>query len=228
MRYLLIPFAFAIFLHAEVFKVYTEQNPPYNYGTTHHVEGSSTRLLKQLFEKTGQQFEENTISVVPWARGYHDVLHVKNTMLYSMARTPEREALFAWVGPIGKLRIGILAKKSRHVVITSAKSAEQYKIGTILNAVAEQLMLKEGFDIHTFDRFTSLESQLKKLKEDRIDCFASNIDAMYQLIRDMGEDVSDYEVVYGLKESDLFFAFNKQTDPHIIATLNETLKTLIK
>ena len=218
----------ALCAYADVFKVYTEQNPPYNYGTPNHIQGSSTLLLKQLFEKNAHQFEGNTISLIPWARGYHDVLHVKNTMLYSMARTPEREDLFAWVGPIGKLRIGILAKKSHHVVITSAKTAAQYKIGTILNAAAEQLMLKEGFDIQTFDRFSSLESQLKKLKDDRIDCFASNIDAMYQIINDMGGDVSEYEVVYLLKESALYFAFNKETNPQTITTLNETLKTLLK
>jgi polar amino acid transport system substrate-binding protein len=226
-HFLLMAFL-SLSLCAEVFKVYTEQNPPFNYGSPNHIQGSSTLLLKQLFEKNAHQFEGNTISLIPWARGYYDVLHVKNTMLYSMARTPDREALFAWVGPIGKLRIGILAKKSHHVVITSAKSAAQYKIGTILNAAAEQLMLKEGFDIQTFDRFNSLESQLKKLKDNRIDCFASNIDAMDQIIKDMGGDVSEYEVVYLLQESDLYFAFNKETNPQTIATLNETLKTLLK
>ena len=35
-----------------------------------------------------------------------------------MARTPEREHLFKWVGPINTLSIGLIAKKSSHVTIS--------------------------------------------------------------------------------------------------------------
>jgi len=228
MRHFIVWFTFLLLVHAEEFKVYTEQNPPFNFMTNTGVHGTSTQLLKRLFEKAHYQLADNTIALVPWARGYHEVLHVKNTMIYSMARTPEREALFAWVGPIGTMRIGILAKKNRHVVLSNLKENTRYKIGTILNTAAEQLMLEQGMNKRALEYFTNIDSQLKKLKEDRLDGVAFSIDAMYQLLRDMGCDLAEYEVVYVLRESDLYFAFNKQTNPQIIQNLNDILPTLAK
>lgn len=189
MKHFLLITLFVFSVWADVFKVYTEQNPPYNYIDEGKVSGISTTLVETLFSQCGHQVSENTIQLLPWARAYHEVLNEKNTMLYSMARSPEREALFQWVGPIGKMTLAIIAKKS-----------------TQLN----------------------VSSQFKKLKENRIDAIAFSVEGAFSLLKEMGCNALDYEVVYVLKESDLYFAFHKDTNQKTITAMNETLKTLIK
>jgi polar amino acid transport system substrate-binding protein len=228
MKCILLLFFLCLSLHAEVFKVYTEQNPPYNFLENGKVKGQSTLLLEKLFQKSGHQIFDNNIYLLPWTIGYHEVLNKKNTMLYSMARIPEREALFRWVGPIGKMTLGVVAKKSRHMIISTPDALHSYKIATIPGTSTEKALLQVGFHVEEFDRFANLSSQLKKLKENRVDAIAFGVEAVWQLLQEMGNDLSEYEVVYVLKESDLYFAFSKETNVKLIAELNETLKNLLK
>jgi len=213
---------------ADVFKVYTEQNPPYNYIEQGKVSGSSTTLVETLFTQCGHQVAGNSVHLLPWARAYHEVLHEKNTMLYSMVRSPEREELFQWVGPIGKMTLAIIAKKSTHLSVATPSVLHRYKIATIPDTASEKALLSLGFRTDELDRFANVLSQFKKLKENRIDAIAFSVEGAFSLLKEMGCNVSDYEVVYVLKESDLYFAFNKDTNPKIITAMNETLKTLIK
>lgn len=228
MKFLLCVSLLVFSLNAEVFKVYTEQNPPYNFLENGKLKGLSTLLLEQLFQKSGHQIFGNTIEVLPWARGYEQILHEKNVVLYSMVRTPEREGLFQWVGPIGKMTLGIIAKKNRHIQILTPDALHRYKIATIPDTASEKALLENGLHLEEFDRFANIASQLKKLKENRVDGISFGVEAIFELLKELGSDVSEYEVVYVFKESDLYFAFSKETDLNLIAELNETLKTFIQ
>ena len=214
-------------LNAESFRVYTEYNPPFNYkNAAGKAEGSSVWLLQELFLKTGQTITDGQINVVPWSHGYHEVLEHARTVLFSAARTQEREALFAWVGPIGKLRIGVIAKKERHVNLQALRGHNLGKIGTVHDSGAEQLLLKEGFTLEDFDRFSNIDSQLRKLREDRLDAVAFSVDAMFYTLQATGCSLDAYEIVSLLRENDLYFAFHKDTDPALIEKLNQTLKAI--
>jgi polar amino acid transport system substrate-binding protein len=149
-------------------------------------------------------------------------------MIYSMARIPEREALFRWVGPIGKMTLGVIAKKNKHMMISTPEVLHRYKIATIPDTGSEKALLAVGFHIEELERFANVSSQLKKLKENRVDAIAFSVEAVWQLLQEMESDLSEYEVVYVLKERDLYFAFSKETNAKLIAELNETLKTLLK
>lgn len=228
MKHFLLIVFFSFTLCAEVFKVYTEQSPPYNFLENGKVKGYSTRLVEELFVKSGHQFFDNSIHLLPWARGYSTVQNETHSMIYSMVRSPEREALFQWVGPIGKMRLGIIAKKSTHLQVTTPAVLHRYKIATIPDTASEKALLDLGVPSVKLERFAHRTSQLKKLQENRVDAIAFSVESAFSLLEEMGYDISEYEVVYILKESDLYFAFNKETNPKIIANLNDTLKTLIK
>lgn len=215
-------------LQAIVFKVYTEQLPPYNYMEDGKVLGRSTELLKELFEKTGHTIYQNNINLTAWSRGYHEAQNTKNTLIYSVARTPERENIFKWVGPIDKLAVGLVAKKSSHISIKTTESFNNYTIGVMHDTAAEMMLLNLGLKISDLERFSNPQAQLKKLAEGRIDMVAFGVEGLYFMLKDAGFNPSDYETVYILKEADLYFAFHKDTDDGLIAQLNTTLKSIQK
>jgi len=228
MRHLLALAFFAFSLYAETFKVYTEENPPYSYMENGQVEGKATKLLEALFAKAGHHIEGSSIRFLPWVQAYHEALHVNNSVIYSTVRTSEREALFQWVGPIGKMTLGVVAKKRKHICISSQTQLARYEIATIPGTASEKILMTLGLHESSLERFGNVASQIKKLAQDRVDALAYSVDATLSLLQEMGYDPNDYEVIYLLKESDLYFAFNQQTDPQIILALNKTLKTLIK
>lgn len=190
------------------------------------VVGSSTLLLKEILAKTGHTINDNTIHLTSWARGYNEVMQTPNTILYSMARTPERENLFKWVGPIGQLTIGLIAKKEKNVVIRDSSDLSKYKIAVMHNTAAESLLLNAGVASESLERFSNSTSQLKKLCEGRVDTMAFGIEGMFTMLKDAKIDPQLYEVAYVLKTSDLYFAFHKETSDEIIKELNEVLKSL--
>lgn len=228
MKYVALLLVFSLSLCAEVFKVYTEQNPPYNFVDNGKIAGHATKLVEKLFAQCGHKMADDSVHLLPWARGYHEVLHENNTMLYSMIRTPEREALFQWVGPVGKMTLALIAKKSTHLSVATPAMLHRYKIATIPDTASEKALLALGFQPSELERFANALSQLKKLKENRIDAIAFSVEGAFSLLKEMGCDVSEYEVVYVLQESDLYFAFHKDTSLKLIAHMNETLKNLTR
>ncbi len=214
-------------LFSQVFTVYTEQLPPFNFMENGKVIGSSTRLLEALLAKSGHTISHGKINLVPWSRGYHEALTTQNTILYSMARTPEREDLFKWVGPVNKLTIGLIAKKASQLVINKPECLNNYTIAVMHDTAAESILKNLGMRPERMERFSSPLSQIKKLHEGRVDAMAFGVEGMYQMLSTTGIDPSLYETVYILKQSDLYFAFHKETDDALIQKLNELLKTVV-
>jgi len=213
-------------LFAQVFTVYTEQLPPFNYLENDKVIGSSTRLLEALLAKSGHTIAQGKINLVPWSRGYHEALTTQNTILYSMARTPEREDLFKWVGPVNKLTIGLIAKKASRVVVNKPACLNNYTVAVMHDTAAESILKNLGMKSANMERFSNPLAQIKKLNEGRVDAMAFGVEGMYQMLSAAGIDPSLYETVYVLKQSDLYFAFHKETDERLIQELNHILKTI--
>ena len=216
-------------LQAQMFNIYTEHLPPFNYIENDKVVGTSTVLLEEMFKKSGHSIAQNKVNLTSWARGYHEALNTPNTVIYSTARTPERENLFKWVGPINKLTIGLIAKKSANIVIRNpAACLNNYTIAVMHETAGETLLLNAGLKPENMERFSNATSQIKKLHGGRVDMMAFGLEAMYSLLKNEGINPLEYETVYVLKESDLYFAFHKDTDDAIIKSFNDILKTIKK
>lgn len=87
----------------------TESLPPLQFLEDGELKGEHTRLVKRLAEKAG--LSDARIEVYPWARAYKMALDRKNTFIFSMVRTPERENKFIWIEQLGKDEFGFYGKK---------------------------------------------------------------------------------------------------------------------
>ena len=201
----------------------TEENAPFNFTEDGVVKGIAVDLILAAMKDAGREISPAGIQVVPWARAYDAARNQPGTMLFSMARTQERESLFAWVGPIYKAQIGLVARRSRNIKVTSPAELSAFAIATVRDGAPEQLLLKAGVPEQTLDRGNGIEANLKKLLAGRVDLVAFNIPAvMYNLAR-MGEDPTDFAVVYVLRELDLHYAFHTATDPALLKAVQEAL-----
>ncbi len=225
MKYLALLLALISSLYAEAYSVYTEELPPYNYSRDGKVQGRCTVLLKKVLERNGDTIQ-GKIHIGPWAKGYHAVLNTKNSILYSTVKTEDRESLFKWVGPIAAVTIGLVAKKSRHIVIEDSSNLHHYKIAAPYKTAAERLLLELGFKAEALDQFTDIRVQLRKLQEGRVDAVGYGIEAIHALLLEAGLDPYEYEAIYMLKKSELYFAFHKDTPNAQIEAFNKILKTL--
>ena len=207
-------------------KIYAEELPPYNFLKEKLVHGISTDLLIRMMAEANNPVDRSMIRIVPWARGYRTVQTEADTMLYSTARTEQREKLFQWVGPIMSLTIGLISLKDNKIKIQSPEDLTRYKIGTVRDGAPEQLVVKSGIREKDLKRLSSPVQCIKMLTSDRIDMFAFNIPTTIYLLIEMGLDPGKYETIYILKQADLYYAFHKETKKELIIKLNAILKQL--
>jgi polar amino acid transport system substrate-binding protein len=214
------------FASAADLTIYAEENPPFNMVKDGQAQGAATDLFLAVAQKAGLAIDRAKIQTVPWARGYDAVQKEANTVLFPVARTEAREGLFKWVGPVYKVKIGLIAQKAKGYKIPDAASAAKLKIGTVRDGAPEQAVIAAGVPADTLDRGNDLVSNLKKLQAGRIDLLAFNAVAAAYNMPTLGMNFADYEVVFTLSEPTLFFAVSKETSDETVKSLQSALDSL--
>ena len=205
----------------------TEQYPPYNLSEDNELKGIAVDILSLMMLRTESLLTRDDILLLPWGRGYKRVLSEPNTCLFSTTRTEERESLFKWVGPIAPNTVGLIAKKESNISITNNEDLKNYKIGTIIDDVAEAHLMKAGIDEDSLGRVASTTQNIKKLNLGRIDLWGYGVNVAMWELKAYGLNPGDYELVYTLDDSkELFFAFNKDTPDSVIHELQTALDSI--
>lgn len=167
-------------------RIVTEELPPYNMTQNGRVTGMSTEVVEAVLKEIGVQA---SIQPMPWARAYELALNESNVLIYSIARTPAREPLFHWVGPIAPTQWYIYSLADRPVKLDSLDDAHGHQIATVNQDVGEQYLVSKGFRIgEELQSSTKYEHNYRKLKVDHVELWISNeLNALY-LTRQNGED----------------------------------------
>jgi len=212
-------------------KIFTENYPPYNMEVNGKLKGISVDILDAMLKHIDTKLTIDNVKLQPWARGYKIVLKKKNTMLFSTTRTAQREKLFKWVGPIISTKIGIIAPKAKHITIKNLKELNNYKIGAVINDIGEQLLEANGVAKSHIDSVggkNPVVLNFQKMGKGRIDMFAYETNVAMYGAKSYQIDSNEFEVVYILKEGELYYAFNKNTDDKIIKAYQKALDTIKK
>ncbi|WMW82416.1 ABC transporter substrate-binding protein [Undibacterium cyanobacteriorum] len=193
-------------------KIYTEHLPPYNYLEDGEFTGYSTEILKAMLKEAGLN---SSFTMLPWGRAYLSASTEPSSLLYTTTRTPEREAYFEWIGPIGprKMRLFKL-KERRDIQIKSEADLRKYRVGIVRDTSAIKLVVERGlFSKQQIDEAPTTTSNMKKLFFRRIDfILATSGGARYEL-EHLPYRLEDIEPIYTLDEDfQFYFAVNKSTD----------------
>jgi len=74
------------------------------------MKGASTDVVRAVMDKAGLRY---TIEMLPWTRAFDAARHERNTFIYSVARTQDREGQLLWVGKICERRLALYCLKER-------------------------------------------------------------------------------------------------------------------
>ncbi|TNE62368.1 MAG: transporter substrate-binding domain-containing protein [Alphaproteobacteria bacterium] len=110
------------------FIVYTEEYPPYNFATEDGgVAGLSTDRVRQVLDAAGLSY---SIQLVPWARAMRNIANDDNAFIFSITRTPGREAGFDWLVPLAPSNYYLFVRTDETRPVTE----ENLKAGMFLAA----------------------------------------------------------------------------------------------
>lgn len=203
--------------------ILTENFAPLNFVRDNQVTGFVTDLMVNILENLNAKQSRKDIIVMPWARAYQLTLVRPNTVLFAMTYTEQRDMLFRWVGPIMPNRVAIVAKKSRKIRVQYFEELEGLIIGTVRDDVGEQLLVAQGVEINNLISNTDVSYVTKMLMLGRIDAMSYSDLGVNWYLQELGEKLTDYEVVYVLQESAHYLAFSRNTPKWVTDKFQEAL-----
>lgn len=144
----------------------------------------------------------------------------ENVMIYIIYRTPERENLFKWVGPIipPYNMYFYKLKERKKITITTLNDAKIHRIGVVRNVANHKYLLDRGFeDGKQLYPVTDARQNILKLFRRRIDLLISNELNLTMQLKEVNLRYDALERVYSVLESQAgYMGFNKQTPDRIV------------
>jgi len=193
-------------------QLFTEDSPPSSYVQDGRLTGLSVDIVREILQRIGKP---ETLSLVPWARGYKLARSNADRALFATTRLPQREELFAWVGPLYDQQWGFYRWKDNHIDIVDIDAAKRVeRIGTYHQDAKMQYLQTLGFDnlVPTNTNITNI----KHLQRGDIDLWVSSDFNMSHLARQAGVSPDDLDLSYVFKTVSNYIAFSPQTSPHTI------------
>ncbi|WP_319583816.1 transporter substrate-binding domain-containing protein [uncultured Pseudodesulfovibrio sp.] len=209
---------------------YTANVPPYTYtDESGRFTGLSVDLDRAILDMAGMPVNDADIRHINWARAYQTVLTTPNTALFSLARTPVREGLFKWVGPLAVIPIGLIARKSSKLTVDRNTDLSRYRIAVVRgSAPSDEVQRLYGLSSSQLAKVSNAASQIRMLEAGRVDMIAQSEILAFTVIQELGFDLEEYEMVHVLVRDDLYMALNRDVDDKVVDKLQSCLDTLRK
>ncbi|WP_422995342.1 substrate-binding periplasmic protein [Undibacterium sp. Di24W] len=208
-----------------VLSLYCEDDKPLQfYDENKKLTGLTVEVVQEIQRRIGNR---DRIQVVPWSRGIDKLNKEPNSFLFTMARTPEREQLYQWIGPILTIEYGLYIKADSSIQINKLEDAKKIGlIGVYRDDIRDQTLRKLGFT--NLDQASSVASSFKKLMIGRIAAYADAKKGVSITAKLAGYQASDVKLAYDLFKNSLYIAVSKNTDAAIVAQWNSALEDMKK
>lgn len=207
----------------------TEDLPPLNYPDGDKISGIATEIVMATLNKAGLNA---TPRIYPWARAISMAEQQENVLIFSIARIPEREKRFQWIGPLFPFSESLYKlKKRKDIHLTTLKEAMQYQTGVIRGYAVHELLKREGFvdNIH-LQLAKDQEQNLRKLFSGKTDLLVgSSLDLRWRLQHtpELGR-YEDLERALYLEQSfsHVYMAFGLKTRPAMVEQLRHSFEQI--
>ncbi|WDH23277.1 substrate-binding periplasmic protein [Pseudomonas chlororaphis] len=204
----------------------TENFPPYNmakngknFAQGENINGIAVDIVREMFKRAGINY--SLTLRFPWERIYKLALEQPGYGVFVMARLPDREPLFKWVGPIGPDDWIMLARGDSKIALQSLEQARKYRIGAYKGDAIAETLAKQGLKPLVVLRD---QDNARKLVGGQIDLWATGDPAGRYLARQEG--VTGLKTVLRFHSAQLYLALNKDVSDETVARLQAALDQL--
>ncbi|MBA4245591.1 MAG: ABC transporter substrate-binding protein [Pseudomonas sp.] len=200
-------------------RLYTEDYRPFSYLEEGRPSGMAVAVVEELIRRTG---EAARIELVPWTRGYHQVRQQADTALFSTVRTPAREPLFHWVGPIARGHTRFYSLKESGVRVANLDDVRQ--LGTL--AVPKQWYSYELLREQQMGNLYGVptpQDMLRMFRHGRVKLLLANNLTLDGMLAEQGMHAGQLQEQFDLMPNDSYIAFSRQTDLERVARWQRAL-----
>jgi polar amino acid transport system substrate-binding protein len=221
----MVAFAFAwASVQAQGIKAVTEDTS-YTYLQDGKVAGPATQVVEATLKGAG--LNDYRLGLYPWARAYDMAMGEPNVLIYLIARTPEREDLFKWVGEFMRIDYHFYRLQARQdVTLRDLQDAKRYKLGVVRNDVRHQFLQAQGFTKMVVS--ANARESFRKLLNQQVELVPlAERDALL-LCEDAGIDAAGLQKVLTLDamSTGIYMAYSKSTPDATVARTRAAFEKL--
>jgi polar amino acid transport system substrate-binding protein len=208
-------------VRAEKMQLIIQEFAPYGYTNTKtkEIQGYLTEKAQEIIRRSGAT---SSISSTSLARGLQATKTEENTCLLNLRRTPERENLFTWVGPLTSTDWVLYGRNSDNRTLKTLEDAKPYRIGSYKNSATGLELAELGYKI---EFAASDEENPNLLMINRIDYWIVAEPRGMYLAHEQGYG-ADISRVAKYKSIDLYMLCNKEMPKKKIDEFNRINKEI--
>lgn len=198
--------------------VFTEELAPVHYTDNGEIVGIATDIVRSIFNEVGLR---PLILSYPWKRTYVNVQHTPGSFVYTINRTPDREKLFQWIGPILHKRTYLYRLAFRNdIKVASPADLKNYTTVVILGyALTEKLKGMGLSPTRELIVTRNKQEQMRVFLKGRVDLITGNEFTMARALAETGHCLDEVVPVMLMNEKGYYLAANKDTDPELVERL---------
>lgn len=210
---------------AQTYVLNTEINPPFSMRKNQKAAGRpddpltgiAVEIVGKLFNRTKVPFK---LRVYDWKIAYDNSLKKINQGCFPTTRTPFREKLFQWVGPLVASDWYFIGLKDRDIKYKDLKDPKlkKLKIGTLKGGAIENFL--KDYKIPLISEDNSYKSVMQ-LKNGQIDLLAIEGQQGHYWSKKVGLKAKRVGIIK--RHRFLYLAFNKKVSKNLVSVLNKEL-----
>jgi polar amino acid transport system substrate-binding protein len=191
--------------------------------TAHMHEGRVVGLgPDQMHEIMGRAGITYTIELLPWKRAYAAATERANACVLYTTRTPERETLFKWVGPLDEAQWVLMARAGSPIKLSTLEDARPYTIGTYNGDARDQFLRERGFKVEPAPADMLNPT---KLIHHRIDLWAASVRRGSNVLAQHGW-AGQIVPLLTFRRIPVFLACNRGVPDAMVARMNSALDAM--
>lgn len=217
---------------ATLLEVVTEDGPPLQYLEQGQIRGAGAQFVETLLRRAGYSYR---LSMVPWARAELMATTQPNVLIFSIARTPNREDQYQWIGRLLVIQYSLFRLGSRgDIRLERLEDAKVWRVGVVKGDVRANWLRDQGFTFASgtgpgLDEAPTPLDNLRKLQAGRVDLIPSSTLGLVGFCQQTGQRCDQLLPILDLPfRAELYLAASQGTPPEVITRLRNAYGQLIK
>lgn len=205
--------------------VVTEKSP-FTMVSDNGVGGEAQKFVDLLITQAGMTYESTHL---PWRRAYNIAASEKNTVIYPIARSQEREKDFIWLGQLIPVNYYVFKLAARtDIQASTLDEIRGYSIGVVNFHVHHEYLRQ--LDMPNLQPVNSNLQNIRKALLRRIDLFPLSDGGIVPLCKQRQIDCGQFMPLLKIDDisSGLWVAINRHSDPIIINALQQSFNNLVE
>lgn len=184
------------------------------------VTGHAAEKIHEIMRRARIDY---SMATMPWKRAYTLAATQPNPCVFMTTRTPDRDALFKWVGPISHSDWVLYGRAQRRYDFTTLEQAHGLRIGSYNGDSRGQYLAARG---HAVEFVQNDESNPKKLMLDRIDLWVNSTRSSRPLLASLGL-TGKVVPVLTFQQVKVYLACHQATSGPLVASMNAALHSMV-